>query len=107
MQIVRLLAAVAAAAFMAQPPGAPASIPAAMARIQANDFAGAITILETVTTREPDNGRAWRVLGVAYKGAKKYDEALAAYRKSLHVEPANPAGLYAIGAVYALQGDKD
>ena len=85
---------------------ADATLPAAMARLQANDFAGAITMLEAITAREPRNGRAWRVLGVAQQKAKHYDAALGAYRRSLEVDPDQPAALYNIGTVYALQGDK-
>jgi tetratricopeptide repeat protein/FG-GAP repeat protein/VCBS repeat protein len=86
---------------------AEATIPAAMARLQANDVAGAIKILEAVTAREPKNGRAWRTLGVAEQRAKRYDAALTSYRKSLDIDPDNPVALYNIGTVYALEGAKD
>ena len=55
--------------------------------------------------REPSNARAWRVLGIAAKGTKELDRALAALQKSMEIEPANPVGLYNTGAVYALKGD--
>jgi len=45
-----------------QPAQTPPGIPEAM-RLQPTDPAGAAKILEAVTTREPQNGRAWRLLG--------------------------------------------
>src|SRR5437868_3463130 len=78
-----------------------------MARLQAQDPAGAARILEAVTAREPANGRAWRLLGVAYQRAKDLDRALAAYRRSLEIDPASPPSLYNMGATYALKGDTD
>jgi Flp pilus assembly protein TadD len=78
-----------------------------MARLNAQDPAGALTIAEQVVAREPMNARAWRVLGLAAKGTKDLDRALAAFQKSLEIEPASPPGLYNTGAVYAVKGDRD
>ena len=55
------------------PPGIPDAL-----RIQAQDPAGAAKILEDVTTREPKNGRAWRLLGVALQQSKEPDRAIEA-----------------------------
>lgn len=89
------------------PAAAPPGLPQAIARIQAQDFAGALKIAEDVVTREPANARAWRVLGAAAKGTKDLDRAAAAFRKALDVEPANPANVYNMGAIAAVKGDKD
>jgi hypothetical protein len=91
----------------AQPPAAAPTIAAAMARLQAQDPAGAVRILELVTVREPGNARAWRMLGVAYQRAKEYDKALTAYRTALEVDPASPQTFYSIGTLYALKADAD
>jgi hypothetical protein len=53
-----------------QPPAPPPGLPQAMARLQAQDPAGALAIAEQIIAREPGNARAWRVLGVAAKGTK-------------------------------------
>jgi FG-GAP repeat protein/VCBS repeat protein len=90
----------------AQPPAEP-TIAAAVARLQAQDPAGAAGILELVTAREPGNARAWRLLGTAYQRARDFDRALAADRRSLEIDPASPATLYNIGVVYALKRDAD
>jgi hypothetical protein len=86
---------------------APAALPQAMARLNAGDPAGALKIAEEVAAREPANARAWRVVGLAARGTKDFDRSLAAFQKSVALEPANPAGLYNTGAIYALKGDKD
>ena len=88
-------------------PSAPPGIPQAIARIQAQDFAGALKIAEDVVKREPGNARAWRVLGTAAKGAKDLDRATAAFQKALDIEPANPANTYNMGAMAAVKGDRD
>ena len=85
----------------------PPGLPQAMARLQAQDPAGALAIAEQVVAREPANARAWRVLGVAAKGTKDLDRAMVAFQKSIELEPANPVGLYNTGVVYALKGDRD
>lgn len=78
-----------------------------MARLQASDFAGAARILDQVTQREPDNGRAWRNLAVACQNLKEWDRAEEANQRALQVEPAVPTPLLSLGVVYALKGDRD
>ena len=75
--------------------------------MQAQDPAGAARILEAITAREPANGRAWRMLGVAYQRSKELDKALAAYRRALEIEPGAPQALYNMGTAYALKQDAD
>ena len=83
------------------------TIAAAAARLQARDPAGAARILEAITAHEPLNGRAWRMLGMAYQGAKEIDKALAAHRKALEIEPGSPQVLYNLGTAYAVKQDAD
>ncbi len=68
----------------APPAQGPPGIPDAL-RIQAKDPAGAAKILEGVTEREPQNARAWRLLGVALQQSKQFDRAIEAYQKSLAI----------------------
>jgi hypothetical protein len=63
-------------------------------------------MLETVTTREPTNGRAWRMLGAAHKQKKEWDRAIAALIRSTEVDPAFVTAQYQLGVAYALKGDK-
>lgn len=92
-----------AVASTAQQPG----IPEAFAKLQANDAAGAVTILEPLVAREPANARALRLLGAAYINTKQYDQAIAILEKSLLVEPNFPAALYNLGAAHARRGEND
>jgi hypothetical protein len=91
----------------AQTSTAPPSIAAALARLQANDVAGAIAILDEVVKADPKNARAWRALGTTHQRAKNFDRALAAFRTALDLEPDNPQAVYQTGATHALAGNKD
>jgi hypothetical protein len=91
----------------AQPQADAPTLAAAMGRLQANDFAGAAKILEQVTTREPQNGRAWRNLAIAYQNLKQWDQAIKADQQALEVEPAVPTPLFNLGVVNAMKGDQE
>ena len=107
MRISHALVIAAGLSCLGQQAAPPPGLPQAMARLQAQDPAGALAIAEQVVAREPANARAWRVLGIAAKGTKDLDRAMAAFRKSIELEPANPVGLYNTGVIYALKGDRD
>lgn len=79
----------------------------ALARMQANDFAGAAAMLRDVTKAEPRNGRAWRNLGLADQKLKNYDESAQAYQQALEVEPDMPGPLFQLAVVSALRPDPD
>jgi hypothetical protein len=83
------------------PPGIPDAL-----RIQAQDPAGAAKILEAVTTREPQNARAWRLLGVALQQSKQFDRAIEAYLKAIAIQP-DPTTTYNLGTAYARKNDPD
>jgi hypothetical protein len=107
MQRLFLVALLCLTLQAAQAPPSQATLGAAIARMQANDPAGAAQILEEVTKREPANGRAWRNLGLAYQTLKDLDKAAAAYQRALDVDAAIPTPLYNLGIVYALKQDRD
>ncbi len=77
------------------------TLAAAVARLQANDPAGAVKMLEEVTRREPGNGRAWRNLGLANQQLKNPERAADAYRQALIVEPSVPTPMLQLAAVAA------
>jgi hypothetical protein len=56
---------------------------------------------------EPKTAREWRAVGVAHQRAKRFDEAMAAYRKSLELEPGSPQTIYNVATLYALKHDVD
>jgi len=104
LSLALITLAIAAAA--AQQAPAP-TVAAAMARLQAQDPAGAAQILEAITAREPGNVQAWRVLGVAYQRAKDLDRAIAANEKAHQLDPAWAPTMYNMGAAYALKQNAD
>ncbi len=79
----------------------------ALALLQANDFSGAARMLESITRADPQNGRAWRNLGVAYDHLKQPDRAIAAYQHALEVQPAMVGPIFNIALAYAAKGDAD
>lgn len=83
----------------------PITLPAAMARLQANDTAGAVQILESLTVREPANNRAWRNLGSIYQGWRRYGNAIAAWQRALATDSTILMPIYNIGITYARQRD--
>ena len=103
---VVLLLAGLLAGFLVSQPNDP-TLPDALARMQASDFAGAVKMLESITQRDPKNGRAWRNLGLAYDNLKDPTHAIDAYRHALDVQPEMVAPIYAIGIDYAVAKDAD
>jgi len=91
----------------AEPSSQAPGIADALAKVQAGDAAGAIVILKDVTAKEPSNARAWRVLGFASLKAKDPGAAIAAYERSLELEPGFPQAMYNLAVGHALQGDRD
>lgn len=89
-----------------QPP-APPTVADAQARMQANDFQGAVTLLTAITARSPENVAAWQMLGLAQRQAGDGAGALAAYQRALALTPDTPQLFYAIGAAHAVSGDAD
>jgi len=71
---------------------------------EASDYEGALKELQTAARIEPDRAAIWLNLGNANRGAKKYDDAEAAYRKALELGPKNADPLFNLAILY-LDGD--
>src|SRR4051812_43865133 len=82
-------------------------VPEAFAAIQAQDWTRAAQIAGDVTTREPKNAAAWRLLAVAQIRLKQYDKALASLATSREIDPTNAVAIYNTAITYALSGNKD
>ena len=74
---------------------------------KARDFAGAVVILNEVTKSQPDNARAWSLLGMAYHSMGFLDRALPAYLKAAEFPDTAPDAMYNAACAYALEDDKD
>jgi tetratricopeptide (TPR) repeat protein len=103
--------AVGTAGAQAPPAAAPPAVSPeqqqAQRLLQANDFAGAAQLLAPLVERESGNARAWRMLAAASLRLQQYDRAIAAYERSLALEPSFAAARYNLGVTYALKGDRE
>jgi len=79
----------------------------AIVRLQAKDAAGAVKILDQVTSREPSNGRAWRTLGVAELQLKDLDRSRDAFQRALVEDPRYPAPMFQLAVIAAVRQNKD
>jgi hypothetical protein len=77
----------------------------AQARLQANDPAGAVKILEVLTQKTPADRAAWLLFGTALHRAKDHDRAIAAFNKVLEIQPASAQVFYNLAAAYAQKQD--
>ena len=105
------MAAVVIAALMLGPRPVAAqpapTVPQAIARLQNQDVSGAAEILEQVTTNEPKNGRAWSLLGLAYRSLDQPDEAITAYEKAVSLPNSGDAALFNLGLTLLLNGREE
>jgi tetratricopeptide (TPR) repeat protein len=74
---------------------------------KAGDYEKAISILQDVTTAEPNKDLLWAYLGDAYRGAKKYPEAIEAYQHALQINPNSGAYHNGLADAYAKSGQTD
>ncbi len=76
------------------------------AHILTGRFTRAVPLLEEASRREPDNAMIWLNLGAAYLGnpvlARPADQerAIAAFERSLELDPAVPHAAYNLGLIY-------
>ena len=71
----------------------PAMAMLARQKAQDKDFAGALSIVESIIATTPGDADAWTLKGdILLLGLKRRDEGVAAYRKSVEVKPDYSAG---------------
>ena len=75
--------------------------------MQAQDFAAATALLQDITTRDPENARAWILLGTAQRSSGAMDQAIESFTRATAFSQTKGQALYGIGIVYALKEDKD
>lgn len=71
------------------------------------EFDPAGRLLHTATTTYPDFSEAWSLYGHALAGVGRDDDAVAAYRHALGLNPRLVAGHFALGQLLEAQGDWD
>ena len=82
-----------------QPPMSP-QMQAAAQLVRAQKWTEAVAALEEIAKAEPNNGRAWYLLGTSYHQLAKYDKAVEAYEKNIPISK-NPAAMYNLACAYS------
>jgi putative PEP-CTERM system TPR-repeat lipoprotein len=96
------------AALAADAQYAPALLISARQKAGTKDFDSALAVVEDVVTREPGNTDAWKLKGDLLLYTKnKPDDALAAYRKALEVNPKYGPAHFAVLNLLMQQGKLD
>jgi hypothetical protein len=85
--------------------------PSAFARAQtafnSQDFPSAVRLFREVVSTDPENVRAWNMLGVALRRTGEWKDALAAHRRALDSEQTQAMATYQIGLAYAVGNQID
>jgi predicted Zn-dependent protease len=84
---------------------ADANYTAAVAAIQAKNYAQAIPLLNQVIAKNPRNADALNYLGYSLRETGKLDDALGYYEKALAVDPNHRGAHEYLGELYLQKGD--
>ena len=79
----------------------------AQVRFQSGDTNGAIADLETATRLSPRYAKGFELLGLYLRQVERYEESVAAYRRTLALEPENEAAHYGLAQAYLCQKKPD
>ena len=74
---------------------------------KAGNYDQAVTLLQEATQMAPQQDLLWAYLGDAYKGDKKYPEAIEAYNKAIAIKSTVPQYHAGLGDVYGKLGQTD
>lgn len=85
--------------------GASQSLAEAEARIAAQDFDGAISLLEKIVKASPRNANALHYLGYSHRALGDYEAALDYYMRALAVEPMHVGANEYLGELHLEMGD--
>jgi len=79
----------------------------AKAKIDAEDYAGALPLLDKITTEEPQNADAWNLRGFANRKLGNMDAAALSYTAALKINPGHLGALEYQGEMYLELGQTD
>ena len=79
----------------------------AKAKIDAEDFAGALPLLDKITSEEPQNADAWNLRGFANRKLGNMDVAATSYSAALKINPGHLGALEYQGEMYLELGQTD
>jgi putative PEP-CTERM system TPR-repeat lipoprotein len=75
--------------------------------LKAKEFDRALTALQPLQEKEPQNAVLWNLAGLAYVGKGQPDKAQAAFRKTLELAPGDPAATINLAQLALVQGKTD
>jgi Flp pilus assembly protein TadD len=78
---------------------------AAEMAVKANDYRGAITLLEKVVKTNPKNAGAFNYLGYSYRKLGDFDRALGHYQQALKLDPDHRGAHEYLGELYLQMND--
>ncbi len=76
-------------------------------RLAAGDAAQAIAICEAILTDDAEQAAVWELLGQAHQAQARWEEAAAAYRHALALDPDRPNALWQLGEVLLAGDDRE
>ncbi len=79
----------------------------AKAKIAAEDYAGALPLLDKLTTDQPDNADAWNLRGFANRKLGNMEMAATSYTAALKINPGHLGALEYQGEMYLELGQTD
>ncbi|MGE3173239.1 MAG: tetratricopeptide repeat protein [Planctomycetota bacterium] len=106
-RILASLVALALAVAVPAQESADAAMRQGQAAVQEGDFQSGITAFRKVTELEPDNGRAWQLLGYCLHLSGDLDAALPVHEKAAEFADVRAVASYNIACVHGIRGDKE
>lgn len=85
--------------------GAKAEVEAAAAKLRSGELDGAISALERVLQKSPEDSNALFYLGLGYVGKKMYTEAVVPLTRVTELTPAFPGAYFELGVCHQALGD--
>ena len=76
-----------------------------VAAVKAENYEGAIVLLQKVVAAEPENADAWNFIGFSHRKLNHLDLALPAYNKALAIDPEHRGANEYLGELYLRTGD--
>lgn len=86
-------------------PATPNAYSQAVQLVKAQDYAGAVALLEGFVAINPGNADAWNELGYSQRKLGQLDAALQSYNRALAIEPEHRGANEYLGELYLEMGD--
>ncbi len=98
-------AAMAAGTSSKSTPRKPGDYELGVKAVKAANYEKAIMRLSKVVAAKPGNADAWNWIGFSHRKMKHFDQAFAAYRKALAIDPEHRGANEYLGELYLQTGD--